>query len=42
MELLENNTGMTKEIFNKNANSILSKTNENLNYLYPNVHRITH
>ena len=33
MELIENNTNNTKEIVN---------TNENLNYLYPNGHRITH
>tara|TARA_B100000945_G_scaffold115217_1_gene91467 strand:- start:220 stop:405 length:186 start_codon:yes stop_codon:yes gene_type:complete len=42
MELIENNTDKTKEIVNTNDNSLSSKTIENLNYLYPNGHRITH
>ena len=42
MKLIENNTDKTKEIVNTNDNSLSSKNIENLNYLYPNGHRITH
>ena len=38
----QNNTDSIQDVINKNENIITSGNIENLNYLYPNGHRITH
>tara|TARA_B100001029_G_C14604108_1_gene205496 strand:+ start:291 stop:476 length:186 start_codon:yes stop_codon:yes gene_type:complete len=42
MELIQNNTENSKNIVNKKEKFFSSIIDENLNYLYPNGHRITH
>ena len=42
MEFSQKNTDDPQEFVNSNKKLILNRTIENLNYLYPNGHRITH
>tara|TARA_Y100001968_G_scaffold303477_1_gene317678 strand:+ start:205 stop:390 length:186 start_codon:yes stop_codon:yes gene_type:complete len=42
MEFSQKNTDYPQEFVNSNKKLILNRTIENLNYLYPNGHRITH
>ena len=42
MQLNQNKTNNFQDIVNENEKVITSETIENLNYLYPNGHRITH
>ena len=42
MESTQNYMNNSQDIVNKTKKTINSETIENLNYLYPNGHRITH
>ena len=42
MEFNQNKTDYSQDIINENEKVITNETIENLNYLYPNGHRITH
>ena len=42
MQLNQNNADRSKDIVNQNEKVIQRENIENLNYLYPNGHRITH
>ncbi len=42
MQLNQNNADRSQDIVNQNEKVIKRETIENLNYLYPNGHRITH
>ena len=42
MEFNKKNTDILQEKVYRNENLIASKNTENLSYLYPNGHRITH
>tara|TARA_Y100001968_G_C18833688_1_gene470285 strand:+ start:178 stop:363 length:186 start_codon:yes stop_codon:yes gene_type:complete len=42
MEFNQNNNDHSKEIMSKNKPIMQDNNIENLNYLYPNGHRITH
>ena len=42
MQSNQNRTLYSRDIVNENEKVIISETIENLNYLYPNGHRITH
>ncbi len=42
MKLNKNSNDNSQNIFNRNKKEIPSGNDENLNYLYPNGHRITH
>ena len=42
MQFNQNKTDYSQDIVNENEKVITSETIENLNYLYPNGHRITH
>ena len=42
MQFNQNKTDYSQDIVNQNQKVITSETIENLNYVYPNGHRITH
>ncbi len=42
MQFNQDKTDHSQDIVNKNEKVITRETIENLNYLYPNGHRITH